>query len=216
MTDLLPSTQKSLSNLDTSQFTRTPNQTSITDFSHIPKVNIGNIIGEVTPAKFRNSIPTELGNDIKVIVQNEIKEHLENETPKSDQSVTNSYLKEINILKEELNKKDFLIRDLVEAIKNLTKNSLKQQPIQSQSFTSDSDANHPISTVSPVYRKEINLDNTNMNTSAMNDNLCNKNADIVVKKYNNNSILKQLEEVKKKKKSDYYAFKLSKSGKTSK
>ena len=56
MTDLLPSTQKSLSNLDTSQFIRTPNQTSITDFSHIPKVNIGNIIGEVTPAKFRNSI----------------------------------------------------------------------------------------------------------------------------------------------------------------
>ena len=71
---------------------------------------------------------------------------------------------------------------MVEAIKNLTKNSLKQQPIQSQSFTSDSDANHPISTVSPVYGKEINLDNTNMNTSAMNDELCNKNAHIVVKK----------------------------------
>ena len=105
---------------------------------------------------------------------------------------------------------------MVEAIKNLTKNSLKQQPIQSQSFTSDSDANHPISTVSPVYGKEINLDNTNMNTSAMNDDLCNKNAHIVVKKYNNNSILEQLEEVKKKKKSDYYAFKLSKSGKPSK
>ena len=40
MTDLLPSTQKSPSNPDTPQFTRTPNQTSITDFSHISKVNI--------------------------------------------------------------------------------------------------------------------------------------------------------------------------------
>ena len=76
MTDILPSTQKSPPNLDTPQFSRTPNQISITDFSHIPKVNIGNIIGELTPAKFRNLILSELGNDIKVTVQNEIKEHL--------------------------------------------------------------------------------------------------------------------------------------------
>ena len=113
ITDLLPSTQKSPSNLDTPKITRTPNQTSITDFSHIPKVNIENIPGELTLAKFRNLILTELGNDIKVIVQNEIKEHLKNETPKSDQSVTNSYLKEINSLKEELNKKEVFIKDLV-------------------------------------------------------------------------------------------------------
>ena len=38
------------------------------------------------------------------------------------------------MLKEELNKKELLIKDLVETIKNLTKSSLKQQPIQSQSF----------------------------------------------------------------------------------
>ena len=72
MTDLLLSAQKSPSNPNTSQFTRTPNQTSITDFSHISKVHIGNVIGELTPAKFRNLILTELGNDIKVIIQNEI------------------------------------------------------------------------------------------------------------------------------------------------
>ena len=41
-------------------------------------------------------------------------EHLKNETPKSDQSVTNSYLKEINILEEELNKKEILIKSFVE------------------------------------------------------------------------------------------------------
>ena len=55
------------------------------------------------------------------------------------------------MLKEELNKKELLIKDLVETIKNLTKSCLKQQPIQSQSFTSDSDdsdENHHISTVS--------------------------------------------------------------------
>ena len=40
MKDLLPSIQKSPSNLDIPKITRTPNQTSITDFSHIPKVNI--------------------------------------------------------------------------------------------------------------------------------------------------------------------------------
>ena len=201
MTDLLPCTQKSPSNSDTSQITRTPNQTSITDFSHIPKVNIENIPGELTLAKFRNLILTELGNDIKVIVQNEIKEHLKNETPKSDQSVTNFYLKEINSLKEELNKKEVLIKDLVETIKNLTTNSLKQQqPIQSQSFTSDSDENNYILTARPVNYKEINLDNTNMNTSTMNDDLRDKSMDIVPKKRNDNSILEQLEEVKKKKK----------------
>ena len=91
------------SNSDTPQITRTPNQTSVTDFSHIPKVNIENIPGKLTPATFRNLILTELGNDIKVIAQNEIKQHLKNETPKLDQSVTNFYLKEINTLKEELN-----------------------------------------------------------------------------------------------------------------
>ena len=89
---------------------------------------------------------------------------------------------------------------MVETIKNLTKNNLKQQPIQSQSFTSDSDENHHISTVSPVNYKEINLDDTDMNTSTMNDDFRNKSMDIVLKKFNNNSILEQLEEVKKKKK----------------
>ena len=144
MTDLLPSTQKSPSNSDTPQITRTPNQTSITDFSHIPKINIENIPGELKLAKFRNLILTELGNDINVIVQHEIKEHLKNETPKSD----NFYLKEINSLKEELNKKEVLIKDLVETIKNLATNSLKQQQsIQPQSFTSDPDKNNYILTV---------------------------------------------------------------------
>ena len=56
--------------------------------------------------KFRNLIPVELGNDIKAIVQNEIKKHLKSETLNSGQSVTDSYLKEINNFKEELNKKD--------------------------------------------------------------------------------------------------------------
>ena len=72
----------------TPQITRTLIQVSITDFSHVPKVNI-----ELTPAKFRNLILTELGNDLKVIVQKKIKEHLKNETQKSNQSVTNFYLK---------------------------------------------------------------------------------------------------------------------------
>ena len=131
--NLLPSTQKSLSKLDTLQVTRTPNQTSITDFSHIPNVNIENI--ELTLGKFRNLILAELGNDVKVIIQNEIKGHLKNETPKSDQSVTNFYLEEINTFKKELNKKQVLIKDLVDNIKSLTTNSLKeQQSIQSQTF----------------------------------------------------------------------------------
>ena len=100
-----------------------------------------------------------------------------------DQSVTNFYLKEINSLKEELNKKEVFIKDLVETIKNLTTNSLKQQqPIQSQSFTSDSDENNYILTARPVNYKEINLDNTNMNTSTMNDELRDKSMDIVPKK----------------------------------
>ena len=94
--------------------------------SYAPEINIGNISGELTPAKLRDLIiVTELGNRIKVIIQNEIKEHMKNETPKSDQSVTNSCLKEINILKEELNRKEALIKELIETIRNLTTNSLK-------------------------------------------------------------------------------------------
>ena len=53
-----------------------------------------------------NLILTELGNYIKVIVQNKIKEHLKNETPKLNQSVINFYLKEINSLRDEMDKKE--------------------------------------------------------------------------------------------------------------
>ena len=198
--DLLSSTQKSLLNSDTPQITRTPNQTTITDLGHIPKVNIENIAGKLTLAKFRNLILTELGNDIKVIVQNEVKEHLKNETPKLDQSVTNFYVKN-NSLKEELNKKEVLIKDMVEIVKHLMTNSLKQQqPIQLQSFSSDSDENNYILTARLVNYKEINLDNTNMNTSTMNDDLRDKSMDNIPKKRNDNSILEQLEELKKREK----------------
>ena len=65
MTD---STQKSPSNSDNPQFTRTPKKPSMTDFSDNPEVNIGNIFGELSSAKFRNSIATGLGSDLKVMV----------------------------------------------------------------------------------------------------------------------------------------------------
>ena len=76
---------------------------------------------------------------------------------------------------------EVLIKDLVETIKNLTTNSSKQQhPMRSQSFTSDSDENNYISTARHVNHKEINLDNTNMNTSStMNDDLRDKSTHIV-------------------------------------
>ena len=100
-----------------------------------------------------------------------------------DQSVTNFYLKEINPSKEELNKKEVLIKDLVETIKILKADSLKQQqPIQTQSFKSVFDKNNYFLTVRPVNYKEINLDNTNMNTSTMNDDLRDKSTDTVPKK----------------------------------
>ena len=90
---------------------------------------------------------------------------------------------------------------MVETIKNLTANSLKQQqPIQPQSFTSNSDENNYISTARPVNYKEINLDNTNMRYSTMNNDLRDKSTDIISSKSNDNSILEQVEEVKKKEK----------------
>ena len=102
---------------------------------------------------------------------------------------------------------------MVETIKNLTTNSLKQQqPIQSQSFTSDSDENDYILTARPVNYKEINLDNINVNTSTMNNDLRDKSTDIVPKKRNNNSILEQLEEVKKRKKKTTMLRKNDKAG----
>ena len=72
---------------------------------------------------------------------------------------------------------------MVETIKNLTTKNLKQQqPIPSQSFTSVSDKNNYILTAGLVNYKEINLDNTNINTSTMNDDLPDKSIDIVPKK----------------------------------
>ena len=94
-------------------------------FSHNPEVNIRNNSSKLTPAKFRNLILTELGNDTKDIFQNEIKEHLKNKTLTLDHSGTESYLKEINILKEELIQKEALIKELIETIRKFTTNSLK-------------------------------------------------------------------------------------------
>ena len=131
MTDLLLSIRKSPSNSDIPQFSGTPKQTSVTNFSHNAEVNTRNILGELKLPKFRNLVLTELGNGIKFIFQNEITEHLKNETSKSNQSVTNSYPKEIKKLKEQLNKKEALIKELIDIIRNLTTNSLKQQPVQS-------------------------------------------------------------------------------------
>ena len=112
----------------------------------------------------------------------------------------NFYLKEVNSLKKELNKKEVLIKDLVEAIKNLTTNSLKQQqPLQPQSFTSDSDENTDILAARPVNYKEVNLDNANMNTSTKNDDLRDKTTGIVPKKRNDSSILEYGYFAKKKK-----------------
>ena len=62
MTD---STQKSPSNSDNPQFTRTPKKPSMTDFSHNPDVNI---FRELSSAKFRNLIAAGLGSDLKVMV----------------------------------------------------------------------------------------------------------------------------------------------------
>ena len=64
----------------------------------------------------------------------------------------------------------------------MTTNSLKQQqPIESQIFTSVSDKNNCILTARPVNYEEIDLDNTNMNTSTMNDDIRDKSTDIVPK-----------------------------------
>ena len=103
----------------------------MTDFSHNAEVNTRNIFGELKLPKFRNLVLTELRNGINVFFQNEITEHLKNETSKSNQSVTNSYPKEIKKLKEQLNKKEALVKELIDMIRNLTTYSLKQQPIQS-------------------------------------------------------------------------------------
>ena len=83
-------------------------------------------------------------------------------------------------------------------MRNLTTNSLKQESVQSS--ISDSDESHHIATARPVNYKEIKLDNTNMSTSTISDDLHDKSTDIVPKKSDDNSILEQLEEVKKKKK----------------
>ena len=87
---------------------------------------------------------------------------------------------------------------MIGTIRNLTTNNLEQQLLQSQSFTSNSDEDHHISIGRPVNYREINLDNTNINTSNMSEDLRDKNTDLVLKKSNDNSISEQLEELKKK------------------
>lgn len=48
----------------------------MTDFSQNLEISIGYNFGELTPAKSRKLILTELKNNVNVIVQNEIEKHL--------------------------------------------------------------------------------------------------------------------------------------------
>ena len=99
-----------------------------------------------------------------------------------DESGNNSSPEEINILKEEINKKN-LIKEQIETLGNLTTKSVKQDPIQSQSFTSESNENSRTLAVLPVSDKESNLYNTKTkNISDMNNKLDGKSTYITSKK----------------------------------
>ena len=97
---------------------------------------------------------------------------------------------------------------MIKTIRNLRTNRLKQQPLQSQNFTTKSNKNCHISTVND---KNGNLDNTNMNSLTKNNNLVDKSTDIALPKSHDN--IGVTKGGIKKEKNNYHGFKLIKSSK---
>ena len=75
---------------------------------------------------------------------------------------------------------------MIKRIRNLRTNRLKQRPIPSQCFTTESSKICLVSTDRPVNDKNGNLDNINMNTSTKNINVRDKSTDITPPKSHDN------------------------------
>ena len=159
------------------------------------------IFEKVKLDRLKTIILKSITKDIEDLIRNEL---LRNKYTLPEKSSDEIYKKEINMLREELKSKDFIIKDLLQTIKEMKTNSVSVE-----------------SNVSRISSSEANL--LPANNSVAIEDVCNNNDEIVhtngeiiipdKKDINDNlfkkSMQNQLEEVIREKKEKFYELKNS-------
>ena len=145
--------------------------------------------------RLKTIILKSITKDIEVLIRNEL---LWNKYTLTDKSIDEIYKKEINMLREELKSKDFIIKDLLQTIKEIKTKSVSVQSITS--CMSSSEANLVPANNSVAIE---DVDNNNDEIADTNDEIF-----IFDKKNINDNIIKksmqnQLEEVIRQKKEKF-------------
>ena len=202
ITDVLPMTQNSPS------FPYTPSFSASRDQSPSHKIIQTEILtdkirNEVKLRKLKDSVINELHGKVTGIIKDKIK--LQHSNQESTENTSAVYRKEIELLKNEMKKKEDLIKTLLDTIKEPT--TAKSHPLTKPmpSFVDDSasnsDLNNPTSIeksepLSEQLTQEVNSNNVDGEEPPQN-------------KKEKRSLQDQLEEIKKNKKEEFYASKKS-------
>ena len=204
ITDVLPMRQNSLSFLSTPSFSASRDQSPSNNIIQT-EIFTDTISNEVKLRKLKDSIINELHVKMAGIIKDQIK--LQHSNQESTENTFAVYRKEIEFLKNEMKKKEDLIKTLLDIIKELTtaKSHPLTKPMQSSvvDSASNSDLNSPTSIgksepLSEQLTQGVNLNNIDGEEPPQN-------------KKEKRSLQDQLEEVKKKKKEEFYASKKSNS-----
>ena len=159
------------------------------------------IFEKVKLDRFKTIILKSITKDIEDLIRNEL---LRNKYTLPEKSSDEIYKKEINMLREELKSKDFIIKDLLQTIKEMKTNSVSVE-----------------SNVSHISSSEANLLPANNSVAIEdvcnnNDEIAHTNGEIIIpdKKDINDNLFKksmqnQLEEVIREKKEKFYELKNS-------
>ena len=191
----IPPSQFSTNNIDTPSFNSSfssSNNTTNYGVNNViaSEMFIDNMFEEMKMKKLKDEIMTSFRKDTQDTIKEEFKLHLEQFRSESINSKI-VYLKEIEILKEELVKKDSLIKDLLDTIQQIHGiNNIQQKSIiQIPSFILESDTSDNEESFSS-NEGDLKIGNENENENFLKEKLT-----------------KQLEKIKLEKKEEYYKFK---------
>ena len=198
--DVLPTTQNSLSFLSSPSFSASRDQSPSNNIIQTEKFT-DTISNEVKSRKLKDSIINELHDKMTGLIKDQIK--LQHSNQESTENTFAVYRKEIELLKNEMKKKEDLIKTLLDTIKELITAKLHPLTKPMQSFivdsASNSDLNSPTSIeksepLSEQLTQEVNLNNIDGEEPSQN-------------KKEKRSLQDQLEEVKKRKKKNFMLLK---------
>ena len=151
ITEVLPMTQNSLSFLSTPSFSVSRDQSPSNSIIET-EIFTDTISNEVKLRKLKESIINELHNKMTGIIKDQIK--LQHSNQESTENTFAVYQKEIELLKNDMKKKEDLIKTLLDTIKKLTTAKSHPLPKPVQSFIVHSASNSYLNSPTSIGKFE--------------------------------------------------------------